>query len=151
MKQIKSKQRVKEFAEVFTAQREVKAMCDLIPQEMYSDVAKTFLEPAVGQGVFLIEILKRKFPYCKSEKDGLKALNSVYGVDIQADNVAECRTRLVELYKENFPNANNFAVSMALAIANNNIICDDFLNPKTEIVKAWHKQAKTGQLSLFDL
>ena len=33
--QIKSKKRVREFAEVFTAEREVKAMCGLIPQEVY--------------------------------------------------------------------------------------------------------------------
>lgn len=136
MKQIKSKQRVKNFAEVFTAEREVKAMCDLIPIEMYTNLESTFLEPAVGQGVFLIEILKRKFAYCTNEKDGLRALNSVYGIDIQKDNVAECRINLVELYKKYFPNANDFALLTALAITNNNIVCDDFLNPKTEIVKA---------------
>nr|UWD68280.1 MAG: hypothetical protein [Bacteriophage sp.] len=32
-KQVKSKQRVAEHGEVFTAEREVKAMCDLVSQE----------------------------------------------------------------------------------------------------------------------
>ena len=32
-KQMKSKQRVAEHGEVFTAEREVKAMCDLVSQE----------------------------------------------------------------------------------------------------------------------
>lgn len=139
-KQIKSKERVRKFAEVYTNEREVKAMYDLIPQEMYKNLESTFLEPAVGYGVFLIEILKRKFSYCKSEKDGLKALNSVYGVDIQADNVAECRLRLVELFKEHFPKANDLAILMALAITTNNIVCDDFLNPHTKTVKKWKNE-----------
>ena len=64
-KQIKSKRRVRDYAEVFTNEREVKAMCDLIPEDMYSDLTKTFLEPACGEGVFLIEILKRKLAHCK--------------------------------------------------------------------------------------
>lgn len=149
-KQIKSKERVREHAEVFTAEREVKAMCDLIPAETYANLESTFLEPACGEGVFLIEILKRKFAYCESEKDGLKALNSVYGVDIQTDNVAITRLNLVELFKQYFPKANDFALFFALAITSNNIICDDFLNPHTEAVKKWHREAKTGQLSIFD-
>lgn len=33
MQQIKSRQRVTEHGEVFTAEREVKAMCDLVKQE----------------------------------------------------------------------------------------------------------------------
>lgn len=148
--QIKSKQRVKDHAEVFTNPREVKAMCDLIPQETYANIDSKFLEPACGEGAFLIEILKRKFAYCTSGKDGLKAINSVYGVDIQADNVAITRLNIVELFKQYFPKANDFALTVALAITNNNIICDDFLNPHTESVKKWHREAKMGQLSLFD-
>lgn len=147
--QIKSRERVKKFAEVYTAEREVKAMCDLIPNEIYKNLESTFLEPAVGYGVFLIEILKRKFVYCQSEKDGLKALNSVYGVDIQKDNVAECRLRLIELYKKYFPQANNFAILTALAITNNNIVCDDSLNPKTEKVKKWFNIKEMKQLSFL--
>ena len=32
-KQVKSKQRVQDYGEVFTAEREVKAMCDLVKDE----------------------------------------------------------------------------------------------------------------------
>lgn len=135
--QVKSKKRVVDFGEVFTNPREVKAMCDLISEEMYSDITKTFLEPACGEGVFLIEVLKRKFAYCKNEADGLKALNSLFGIDIQADNVLTTRQNLVNLYKEHFPKSNNFAELFAWSIASNNIICDDMLNPQTEIVKSW--------------
>ena len=137
LSQIKSKQRVKEHAEVFTAEREVKAMCDLIPSETWEDITSTFLEPACGTGNFLAEIFARKLQRCKNDKDGLKALNSIYGVDIQADNVAESRLRLVEMFVDKFPEVSDFARITALAIARNNIICDDFLNPQTETLKSW--------------
>lgn len=81
-KLIKSKQRVKDFAEVFTPAHIVKDMCDLVPEEMWTNVETTFLEPACGTGNFLVEILERKFKLCKDWEDGLRALKSVYGVDI---------------------------------------------------------------------
>ena len=136
--QIKSKRRVEEFAEVFTAEREVKAMCDLIPHEVWENITSTFLEPSCGTGNFLAEIYSRKLQRCKTEKDGLKALASIYGLDIQLDNVAESRLRLVEMFVDKFPEANDFARITALAIATNNIVCDDFLNPKTETLKSWN-------------
>lgn len=136
MKQIKSKNRVKEYAEVFTADREVKAMCDLIPSEVWENVKSTFLEPACGTGNFLVEILSRKYSQCKTEKDGLKALASVVGIDIQQDNVEECRERLLRQYIERFPNANELSVIMASGILKNNIICGNSL----EIMKKWEEK-----------
>lgn len=136
MKQIKSKNRVKEYAEVFTAEREVKAMCDLISSDIWENVKRTFLEPACGTGNFLVEILSRKYSQCKTEKDGLKALASVVGIDIQQDNVEECRERLLRQYIERFPNANELSVIMASGILKNNIICGNSL----EIMKKWEEK-----------
>lgn len=136
MKQIKSKNRVKEYAEVFTAEREVKAMCDLISSDIWENVKSTFLEPACGTGNFLVEILSRKYSQCKTEKDGLKALASVVGIDIQQDNVEECRERLLRQYIERFPNANKLSVIMASGILKNNIICGNSL----EIMKKWEEK-----------
>lgn len=133
--QIKSKKRVKDFAEVFTAEREVKAMCDLIPRDIWRNIESTFLEPACGTGNFLTEILSRKYSYCKSEKDGLKALASVVGIDIQPDNCEECRGRLLTQYTESFPNANETAVTAAISILKNNIICGNSL----DIMKSWEE------------
>lgn len=149
-KQIKSKQRVREHGEVFTNEREVKAMCDLIPEEMYSDLTKTFLEPACGEGVFLIEIFKRKLAYCKDARDGLKALNCLFGVDIQSDNVEATRRNLLAVYKEHFPEANDFAMSFARAIMRSHIVCDDFLNPQTETVKSWGITADEGYVRYLE-
>ena len=138
LSQIKSKQRVKEHAEVFTAEREVKAMCDLIPSETWENITSTFLEPACGTGNFLAEIYSRKLQRCKNEVDGLKALNSIFGIDILADNVCESRQRLVDMFLAKFPNANEYAEFFAWAIVSNNIVCDDFLNPQTETLKSWN-------------
>lgn len=131
--QIKSKARVREHAEVFTAEREVKAMCDLIPSDVWENIESTFLEPACGTGNFIVEILKRKYQRCRNEKDGLKALASVVGVDIQEDNCRECRARLLKQYTERFPNASGFTVILAGGILENNIICGDFLNPNEKL------------------
>lgn len=57
--QVKSRQRVAAHGEVFTAEREVKAMCDLVADEC-NRIDSRFLEPACGEGAFLAEILTRK-------------------------------------------------------------------------------------------
>lgn len=58
-KQIKSRKRVVDHGEVFTNEREVKAMCDLVNDETRR-IDSRFLEPACGDGNFLAKILDRK-------------------------------------------------------------------------------------------
>lgn len=125
--QIKSKKRVRDFAEVFTAEREVKAMCDIIPKEVWDNIESTFLEPTCGNGNFLVEIFSRKLESCKDERDGLKALASIVGLDIQEDNVIESRNRLKEMYLSKFPNANGNCLVILATILLNNIRCCDSL------------------------
>lgn len=117
-KQIKSKDRVRERGEVFTAEREVKAMVDLV-NDMATKVdcdGGTFLEPACGDGNFLIEILARKCAALKkvkkpNAKDAERyafrlawALSSLYGIDIMPDNVRSCRARLADYVLAEFDN-----------------------------------------------
>lgn len=108
--QTKSKERVREHGEVFTAEREVKAMCDLVKDET-ERIDSRFLEPACGDGNFLAEILKRKLAvvrkkYGKSpldyERNSLLAASSIYGVDILQDNVAACRARMFEIWNKEY-------------------------------------------------
>ena len=63
--QVKSKERVADHGEVFTAQREVNAMLDLVKQET-ERIDSRFLEPACGDGNFLAEILRRKLAAVKA-------------------------------------------------------------------------------------
>lgn len=104
--QIKSKERVATHGEVFTAEREVNAMLDLVKQET-ERIDSRFLEPACGNGNFLAEILRRKLSvvqarYAASQPDyelnALIAAGSIYGIDILQDNVQECRQRLFGLF-----------------------------------------------------
>ena len=108
--QIKSKERVAERGEVFTAEREVNAMCDLVANECLRPDSR-FLEPACGDGNFLSVILRRKLSelrrkYKKSPRDyeklSIVAIGSLYGVDIMNDNVLACRERLFRIWDEEY-------------------------------------------------
>ena len=111
-KQVKSKQRVADHGEVFTAQREVNAMLDLVKPET-ERIESTFLEPACGNGNFLAEVLQRKLTIINNryaayqtdfEFNAVIAVSSVYGVDILEDNAEECRTRLYNLFNSFYTN-----------------------------------------------
>ena len=56
--QVVSKKRVVDHGEVYTRQREVEAMLDLVKSET-ERIDSRFLEPACGTGNFLAEILER--------------------------------------------------------------------------------------------
>lgn len=129
---IKSRERVKERGEVFTPDFIVRDMCDLIPPEQWTLEAK-FLEPSCGNGNFLAEIFARKLKLCKDPRDGVKALTSIVGIDIAADNCEEARERLLVMYMEAFPNASETALTLAAAVLRNNIICGDSL----KIMEGW--------------
>lgn len=135
--QIKTRKRVRDFGEVFTNEREVKAMCDLIPAVVWENITSTFLEPACGNGNFLVEIYRRKLERCETERDGLKALASIFAIDIQADNVQESRERLKTMYRDKFPDASDFALYIADLTLKNNIRCGDSL----KIMEQWEKSS----------
>ena len=100
--QIKSRQRVAQHGEVFTNPREVNAMLDLVRDESFR-LDSRFLEPACGDGNFLIEILRRKLSLLSSIKSqtewefkSLMAVGSCYGIELLEDNAETCRERLFE-------------------------------------------------------
>lgn len=105
MDQIKSKQRVADHGEVFTPLELVEAMLDLVKNET-ERIDSRFLEPACGSGNFLIRILQRKLDvvvkkYGKSDFEcrhySLLAVMSIYGIELLADNIAECRQNVLEI------------------------------------------------------
>lgn len=92
-------EKVKQFGEVFTPVKTVRDMCDMLAaaDPAIFDPARTFLEPACGDGAFILEILRRKFDQCRCRGDFTVALESVYGFEIQADNVERCIGNVVAL------------------------------------------------------
>ncbi len=139
-KQVKSRQRVADHGEVFTAEREVRAMCDLVKSET-ERIESRFLEPACGNGNFLAEVLRRKLAVVKSrygknpsdyERYSVLAVTSIYGVDILADNAQECRERLFALWDEEYTAvvksaANPQCREAVRYILQKNILCGDAL------------------------
>ena len=112
-KLVKSRQRVADHGEVFTAEREVNAMLDLVKNET-ERIDSRFLEPACGNGNFLAEILRRKLAVVKRmygrnvadyEKWSIIALMNIYGVELLDDNAIECRNRLYDIWDEAYSNA----------------------------------------------
>lgn len=160
--QVKSKERVRDHGEVFTNEREVNAMLDLVKEET-ENIESTFLEPACGDGNFLAEILRRKLNVVKEryqhqldnyEMYSISAIASIYGVDILQDNVNDCIERLYNIwlqeYKKVMKNNEDERVKQACHyILSKNILCGDALtmlkNDGTPIIFAEWKFA-TGTM-----
>lgn len=93
---IKSRERVKAHGEVFTPRHMVDRMLDLVEVDMAGGpdfIDQTFLEPAAGDGNFLVAILQRKLAavatHCPEPSwphESLFALASIYGVELLEDN-----------------------------------------------------------------
>lgn len=114
-KLIKSKERVAAHGEVFTPSWVVRDMCDMLPADAFMP-DKTFLEPACGTGNFLVEIVRRKLENGATYE---QAAETVFGIDIQADNVHECIDRLEKMLPGTRP------------ILERNIVCGNFLTKLT--------------------
>lgn len=133
-KQIKSKERVVQHGEVFTADREVNAMLDLVNDEI-KRINSTVLEPACGEGAFILKIFERKMSQIElfdhegwtKEYLTLQAVSSIYGVDIQKDNVLECRSNLIDSVLLHFHNPSSEFMKMLKEIVSRNIICGNTL------------------------
>lgn len=112
-RQVKSRERVQQHGEVFTSEREVNAMLDLVKNET-ERIDSRFLEPACGDGNFLVEILRRKLAVCRSfveqkkntqleyEKNAVLAVSSIYGIELLPDNAAICRERLYNIFENEY-------------------------------------------------
>lgn len=148
-RQIKSRQRVTQYGEVYTAEREVNAMLDLVKAQT-ERIESRLLDPACGNGNFLVEALRRKLITAKVkgrnaheyERHSVLAITSIYGIDILADNVKECQDRLFDIWQKAYVEACgaeaspecNAAVRYILA---QNIICGNSLS--------MHLAGKDGQ------
>ena len=122
---VKSSERVRDLGEVFTPSATVREILDLLPRSVWTPhPSPTFLEPACGDGNFLVAILDRKLECIANDFDkgklaagtqteaaqfhALEALASIYAVDISTDNIIGgtpgheigARTRLLTTFTE---------------------------------------------------
>ena len=136
----RSKERVANHGEVFTPPDLVQAMLALVGQES-ERIDSRFLEPACGSGNFLVPVLQSKLStvlarYGKSEFEvthqGLLALMSIYGIELLADNVAECRLNLLEVFVDALGVDSDMAWTAAASrVLDINIIHGNALTMKT--------------------
>lgn len=142
--QVKSKARVQDHGEVFTNEREVNAMLDMVKQETQR-IESRFLEPACGNGNFLAEVLRRKLAVVRSryrkslpgyERYAFVAAASLYGIDILADNARECRDRLYSMVEDEYSansrdNPTRGFLDAIRFVFERNILCGNALSLKT--------------------
>jgi SAM-dependent methyltransferase len=116
---IHTEEAVKQRGEVFTPTPLVNEMLDKLNEyspEVFKDKTKTFLDDSCGNGQFLAVVLERKMA---NGIEHIDALRTIYGVDIDQNNVDECRRRLA-LGSDN---------PELLEVLEHNIICADALDP----------------------
>lgn len=145
--QVRSRDRVRDLAEVFTHQREIDAILDTVA-DAFGALDIKFLEPACGSGNFTVEILRRKLRLvtktdCATQDQYehrlLRAVASIYGVDISPENVTEARARMAHVLLNHYQTDANTVeptpgfVAAAALILDANIVCGDTLNRSHEI------------------
>jgi len=185
---IKSKKRVADHGEVFTPAWLVERMLDLVRDETERIDAR-FLEPACGSGNFLVPILQRKLaavqakfpaPACTFERQhhALLALMCCYGIELLADNIAECRANMLAVFADYLNLADHDDTYRAAAwVLSQNLVHGDALTLldhadapirvpewgylgrgkfqrrdfRLSVLTGTHQFGATGSLDLFDL
>lgn len=120
-------------------------------KEYILELTTTVLEPAVGEGVFLVELLKKRLKMVKKmsienqtiyENLSLLALTSLYGIELLEDNAQKCVINIYRFYDEYkaFINDNGYSIKnkvleSAKVIISANIVQEIFLQRKPLLVK----------------
>jgi len=109
---IKCKSRVQQHGEVFTPKRIVNQMLDTPEiKKACESLTTTFLEPAVGEGAFLVAILERKLNMVSKkynsdlteyENYSLLALTTLYGIELLEDNAQTCVMNMYQKYYDSY-------------------------------------------------
>ena len=84
-------------AEDFTPDEIVEKMFSLVDDKIYKDFSKTYLDPCAGIGNMLVYLYKKRINECKTLDDSIKALETIYGIELMQDNIDECKKRLYNI------------------------------------------------------
>ncbi|RYZ88055.1 MAG: SAM-dependent DNA methyltransferase [Proteobacteria bacterium] len=137
---VRSKKRVSDHGEVFTPSWLVESMLDLIQEQ--DRIGARVLEPACGNGNFLVRVLNRKLELVelKSKRStfekrylALFAVMSIYGIELLEDNVLECRKRIIDIFANYLKlNSSDELFRVASYVARLNIVQGDALEMTTK-------------------
>ena len=123
--------------EDFTPPGIVEQMCSYFSEDLYKDFSKTVCDPCCGIGNILCFVIEKRLQYCKSQEDKVKAISTIYGVELMQDNVDECKERIYELVGK---------TSEMEKIVNHNIVCSDFFKWDFE---NWRPIPEAKSIELF--
>lgn len=145
MSLVKSRERMADHGEVFTPSWMVEAMLDLVKGET-ERIDSRFLEPACGSGNFLVRILQRKLAaveikFGKSDFErrhyALLALMCSYGIELLADNIAECRSNMLGVLAEYLSlEESDDLYRAAFYVLSQNLVHGDALTMRTSLDQA---------------
>jgi len=118
----------------------VEAMLDLVKDET-ERIDSRFLEPACGSGNFLVHVLRRKLAaverkFGKSDFErrhyALLALMCLYGIELLADNIAECRANMLDILADylNVDESDDL-YRAAIHVLSHNLVHGDALTMRT--------------------
>lgn len=112
---ISSSGRARDSSEIFTTPEGVQRMLDLTEEEYpdaFTNPEYTVLDPTAGEGAFTTAVLQRKLDNQAQLTEGtslqqfqrnmLKALSTVYSIELHADNVAELKKNMQKVFTDHY-------------------------------------------------
>ena len=104
----RSKERIKSLGEVFTPEKYVFQMLDMLDKPVWSDLDAMFFEPTCGHGNFVVAIVQKRLEHLikKVKRQKIKkphfyavahTLNNLWAIDIDSENIRLCRDRVCHL------------------------------------------------------
>ena len=105
----RSKKRIRDFGEVFTPEKYVNQMLDMLDRSVWTDTNAVFFEPTCGHGNFVKAIVERRLDsfFRKAKRQKIKnphfytvanTLNNLWAIDIDSNNIEFCRKQNMVSY-----------------------------------------------------
>lgn len=107
--------------EDFTPDTIVDMMLMKLPKDTFVNFDTNIMDNSCGIGNFIVEVLRRRLANCKLLEDAIEAVKSIYGIELMADNVEECRNRLYSTFIEAFPHIDDNDIFIVRSIIKNRI------------------------------
>ena len=104
----RSKDRIRYLGEVFTPEKYVFQMLDMLDKSVWSNIDVVFFEPTCGHGNFVVAIVQRRLEklFKKAKKQKIEephfyavahTLNTLWAIDIDPQNIRLCRNRIYSI------------------------------------------------------
>jgi type I restriction-modification system DNA methylase subunit len=121
----------KKLGQFWTPAEIIIKMMDKIPEDTWKDPTKTFLDPTMGSGNIIIEMLKRRIN--EYNIDPKQALQTTYGIEIDVNTYYQALSRISD-FMANYINVEDDEIH---ALIKNNFVCSDIFEWDIE---KWQKK-----------